>query len=113
LSSYDMQRWKPNLLVQRRPRNVNRKGSWRMVEKGVNGKPFLWKKPARASYVMIDVFQARSDGCYIVLALSANPLVGHNVKGRIIGVGCASARTDWNGAYDKARRIADQYMKEH
>jgi len=84
-----------------------------VVEKGVNGKPFLWKRSARASYVMIDIFQARPDGCYIVLALNANPLLGHDVKGRIIGIGCASARTDWIGAYEKARKIADQYMKQH
>jgi len=84
-----------------------------VVEKGVNGKPFLWKKPARASYVMIDIFRARPDGCYMVLALDANPLTSNDVKGRIIGIGCASARSDWIGAYEKARKIADRYMGKH
>jgi len=92
---------------------MNRKGSWRVVEKGVNGKPFLWKKPARASYVMIDVFEARPDGCYKVLALDTNPLARSAVNGRVIGKGCASVRTDWVGAYEKARKIADRYMNKH
>jgi len=92
---------------------LNQKGSWRVVEKGVNGKPFLWKKSTRLRYVMIDVFKARPDGCYIVLALDANPLAEQDVKGTIIGIGCAGARTDWIRAYEKAREIADNYMNEH
>jgi len=92
---------------------MNRKASWHVVEKGVNGKPFLWKKSTRSRYVMIDVFKARPDGCYIVLALDANPLGEQDVKGTIIGIGCASARTDWIGAYEKAREIANRYMSEH
>jgi hypothetical protein len=92
---------------------VSRKGSWRVVEKGVNGKPFLWKKAASASYVMIEIFKARPRDCYTVLALDANPLARPDVKGRIIGIGCAAARTDWIEAYGKARKIADQYMNKH
>jgi len=92
---------------------MNRRSSWRVVEKGVNGKPFLWKKQGSAHYVMIDVFKARSDGCYMVLALKANPLAEPDVKGKIIGLGCASTRTDWNGAYEKAREIADEFMIKH
>lgn len=84
-----------------------------MVEKGVNGKPFLWKKSGRSSYVMIDVFRGRPDGCYVILALGANPLVSHDVKGRLVGMGCAGVRTDWIGAYEKARKIADRYMDKH
>jgi hypothetical protein len=89
------------------------KVSWRVVDSGVNGKPFLWRKPGRASYVMIDIFKARPDGCYIVLVLNANPLTKDDVKGKIIGMGCASARTDWVGAYESARKIADRYMIKH
>jgi hypothetical protein len=92
---------------------MNRKGSWRVVEKGVNGKPFLWKKSARNSYVMIDVFEARPDGCYMVLASDANPLAEHGVKRTIIGIGCADVRTNWIGAYEEARKIADEYMRKH
>jgi len=92
---------------------VSRKGSWRIVEKGVNGKPFLWKKGTSASYVMIEIFKSRPRGCYTVLALDANPLARHDVKGRVIGIGCAAARTDWIEAYEKARKIADRYMDEH
>jgi len=92
---------------------VNGGGSWRVVEKGVNGKPFLWKKAGSSSYVMIEIFKARPRGCYTVLALDANPLARHDVKGRIIGVGCAAGRTDWTEAYEKARKIADQYMIKH
>jgi hypothetical protein len=84
-----------------------------VIEKGVNGQPFLWKKVGQPSYVMIDVFKARPDGCYMVLALDANPLTKRDVKGRVIGMGCAGARTDWVGAYEKARNIADQYMSKH
>ena len=89
-----------------------RKSRWNVVERGVNGKPFLWKKPG-ASYVMIDVFKARPNGCYMVLALDANPLTRPDVKGKVIGIGCATAPTDWVGAYNKAREIADRYMSDH
>lgn len=85
-----------------------------MVERGVNGKPFLWeKKQAGGGYVMIDIFEVRGDGCYTVLALDANPLARDDAKGRIIGVGCGGVRTGWVEAYEKARKIADQYMVEH
>jgi hypothetical protein len=84
-----------------------------VVEKGVNGKPFLWIDPAGTSYVMIDVFEARPDGCYAVLALDANPLTRDEVKARMIGLGCASKRTDWLQAYERAKEIADKYMNKH
>ena len=92
---------------------MNQKASWQVVEKGVNGKPFLWMDPVGSTYVMIDVFEARSDGCYAVLILDANPLTRDDAKARIIGLGCASQRTDWPQAYERAKEIADRYMSEH
>lgn len=89
---------------------VNRKGSWRILERGINGKPFLWKKIAKPEYVMIDVFDARGRRCYPVVALKSNPFSSENARRRLIGEGCGAAPSDWVGAYKQARRIADNYM---
>ena len=92
---------------------MNDKNSWRVIERGVNGKPFLWKKRARSKYVLIDIFNARPNRCYAVLALNSNPLATHHFRGRVIGLGCAHSRSDWGGAYGRARKIADRYMSRH
>ena len=89
------------------------RSSWQVVETGVNGKPFLWKNSTDGTYVMIDIFTAHPEGCYTVMILNSNPLVTEDVKGEIIGMGCANTRTDWVEAYEKARKIADQYMDLH
>ena len=89
---------------------MNEKNSWRVVERGVNGKPFLWKKQARSKYVLIDIFNARRNRCYAVLALDSNPLSTQHFGGRVIGIGCADSRSDWVKAYGEARKIADRYM---
>ena len=86
--------------------------SWMVVEKGVNGKPFLWKNQATDKYVMIDIFEARSDRCYEVLAVDVNPLENDDAKGATIGRGC-SDKANWIEAYEKAKRIADRYMSKH
>lgn len=86
---------------------------WRVIERGVNGKPFLWKKRARSKYVLIDIFNARRNRCYAVLALDRNPLTTHDFRGKVIGMGCADARSDWVRAYGNARKIADDYMSSH
>lgn len=86
---------------------------WRVIERGVNGKPFLWKKRARCKYVLIDIFNARRNRCYAVLALDRNPLTTHDFRGKVIGMGCADARSDWVRAYGNARKIADDYMSSH
>lgn len=89
---------------------MNDKNSWRVIERGVNGKPFLWKKRAGSKYVLIDIFNARSNRCYAVIALDRNPLATHDFGGRVIGMGCANERSDWVRAYGKARMIAHRYM---
>ena len=87
--------------------------SWRVVDRGVNGKPFLWKKRNSSRYLMIDIFNTKPKGCYAVLVLDKNPLRMDDVRGKVVGMGCADAQSDWNGAYAKARMIADTYMDKH
>ena len=89
------------------------KHPWLIVEKGVNGEPFLWKNQAAIQYVMIDIFEPRPDGCYAVLALDVNPLETDDAQGTTIGLGCSGDRSNWVEAYEKARQIADRYMTEH
>jgi len=84
--------------------------AWRVVDKGINGKPFLWKKRAKSKYVMIDIFTARPKRCYAVLAFETNPVSRSDLKGKLIGMGCAKGPRDWIGAYERARVIADRYM---
>jgi hypothetical protein len=83
---------------------------WRVLDKGVNGRPFLWKKQASTKYVMIDIFTPRPKRCYAVLTLETNPKASNDLKGKVIGRGCAKGPTDWNGAYERARKIAYRYM---
>ena len=78
---------------------LRHKSSWRVVERGVNGEPFLWKERARSKYVLIDIFNAHPDRCYAVLALDRNPIATQDFRGRLIGMGCADTHSDWVGAY--------------
>jgi hypothetical protein len=96
-------------------RKVSDKSSWRVIERGVNDKPFLWKKRGRSRYVLIDIFNAHRNRCYAVLALESNPLATptRDFRGRVIGMGCADSSSDWVRAYGKAREIADCYMNRH
>ncbi len=88
------------------------KKAWTIVDQGVNGQPFLWKKRAGRQFVMIDIFNPDySKRCYSVLSYTRNPLSADNLKGNIIGLGCASRRKDWKIAYHRARKLAEQYMK--
>ena len=86
---------------------------WRVVDKGVNGKPFLWKREGNGAYVMIDIFNPDLKRCYSVLVLQANPLETDDLKGKVLGRGCARGPRDWNGAYERARKIAARYMKNN
>jgi len=89
------------------------KRTWRVVDRGINGKPFLWKKRAASKYVMIDIFTARPNRCYAVLAFETNPISTNDLKGKLIGMGCAKSSSDWIGAYERARIIADRYMNRN
>lgn len=92
---------------------MSRKRLWRVVERGVNGKPFLWKKVARREYVMIDILNVRRKWCYPVVALEGNPFSKEDARRRLIGVGCGTPPRGWVGAYEQARKIADNYMNRH
>jgi len=89
---------------------VKAKTSWRVIDRGVNGRPFLWKNRT-GRYVMIDIFKTRPDRCYTVLALDSYPV--KSSKRKVIGIGCSDQIPDWVEAYKKARRIAIHYMRQH
>jgi hypothetical protein len=86
---------------------------WRVVDQGVNNQPFLWRKINESGYVMIDVFQPdTSKRCYPVLFFLEDPY-SSEAKGELIGIGCANTPTEtWNDAYERARKIAEEYMEE-
>jgi hypothetical protein len=60
---------------------------------------------------MINIFNPRAKRCYSVLLLRSNPYEGNDLKGKVIGEGCAEKRNDWVIAYQKAREIAERYME--
>jgi hypothetical protein len=95
----------------RGPRGRTTKKEWRIVDKGVNGRPFLWVNRAGSRYVMIDIFNVRPDHCYTVLALDREPYSA-GAHRKVIGIGCAEGLSNWVAAYESARRIAVRYMKE-
>ena len=80
------------------------------MDRGVNGKPFLWKKRGVSRYLMIDIFNPRRNRCYVVLEFQANPYVNDELRGKVVGRGCAKGPRDWKGAYERAKQIADRYM---
>lgn len=89
------------------------RSNWRVTDKGVNGDPFLWKKKATSLYVMINIFNPLAKRCYSVLVLRSNPSELDELKGRVIGKGCAETTNDWVSAYGRAREIAERYMEKN
>jgi hypothetical protein len=87
--------------------------NWRVVDRGVNGEPFLWKRSGARCYVMINIFNPQARGCYTVLALQSSPYEKNDLNGKVIGKGCGNKRNDWIVAYQKARDIAERYMDEN
>jgi hypothetical protein len=79
----------------------------------VNGKPFLWKKQGKSRYLMIDIYSPHPDRCYVVLAFDTDPYETDDLRGKVIGRGCAEGPSDWNRAYERAREIADRYMSRN
>jgi hypothetical protein len=59
---------------------------------------------------MIDIFNPEAKRCYPVLVFRSNPTELDDLKGRVIGKGCAERRNDWVVAYEKAREVAERYM---
>ena len=84
-----------------------------MIDRGVNAKPFLWKKRATNLYVMINIFDPQKKCCYSVLLLRSSPYEGNDLKGKVIGKGCGEKRNDWGAAYQEARKIAERYMNRN
>jgi len=84
---------------------------WKVIDRGVNGQPFLWKKVSGDRFVMIDIFNPDSSRrCYSVFVLRNHPDLPE-AKKKVIGVGYADEAEDgWNRAYERARRIAEEFM---
>jgi hypothetical protein len=87
------------------------KRDWRVVDRGANGEAFLWKKRSSNRFVMIDIFNPDPiRRCYSVFALRNYPQSSRGKKD-VIGVGCADdAEEGWGQAYERARRIAEDFM---
>ena len=86
---------------------------WSIVDRGVNGEPFLWKRNGKRKYVMIDIFNPdQANRCYSVMVFPKSPYSDDPVKGETIGVGCARrTEENWTNAYERARKIAERFMK--
>jgi hypothetical protein len=91
------------------------RADWRIVDRGVNGEPFLWKKMASKRFLMIDIFNPDpSRRCYSILIFPGNPNSDENLSHEVIGVGCAEGPDEtWIDAYQHAREIAEEYMKRN
>ena len=88
---------------------------WQIVDRGVNGEPFLWKKRTGKKFLMIDIFNPDpSRRCYSILILPGNPNSDEKLSRKVIGVGCAERPDEtWIDAYQHAREIAEEYMKRN
>jgi len=82
-----------------------------VIDRGVNGEPFLWRKKLGGTLVMIDIFNPDLlKRCYSVFVLHGHRSMVE-AKKEIVGIGCADeAEGGWIRAYDRARRIAEQFM---
>jgi hypothetical protein len=91
------------------------KKDWSVIDRGVNGQPFLWRKNSTNRYLMIDIFNPDTEKrCYSVFSLPKNPYSSEETNGELIGVGCAgSPNVGWDRAYKRARKIAEQYMEKN
>jgi hypothetical protein len=59
---------------------------------------------------MINIFNPQAKRCYPVLLLRSSPYDSSDLKGKVIGKGCAEKPNNWVTAYQKARQIAERYM---
>jgi hypothetical protein len=91
------------------------KKGWSVVDRGVNGQPYLWRKNSRSLYVMIDIFNPDLvRRCYSVLSIPEDPYSNDKINGKLIGVGCSDVPdAGWDQAYERARRIAEEYMEKN
>jgi hypothetical protein len=52
--------------------------------------------------------------CYSVLFFAEDPYLSEETNGELIGVGCADTPdAAWSFAYERARKIAEEYMEKN
>ena len=84
---------------------------WKVIDRGVNDQPFLWKKISAHTFVMIDIFNPDSlKGCYSVFVLHGGTSLT-KARREVLGIACADkTEGGWIRAYERARRIAERFM---
>jgi len=94
-------------------RRLDLRRDWRIVDRGVNGKPFLWQSRASKKFLMIDIFNPdASKRCYFIFISVNNPYSTKKTNRKVIGSGCIERPNEsWNDAYLRAKKIAEQYMR--
>ena len=87
------------------------KKEWKIIDRGVNGQPFLWKNQSDQLFVMIDIFNPDLvKRCYSVFLFHGEPNFGQSRK-EVIGIACADGgQGGWIQAYERARVIAEHFM---
>lgn len=93
------------------PKSSAAREYWRVIDRGVNNQPYLWRKSSRNMFVMIDILNPDSaKGCYSVYVSRGDPSLTET-KRKVVGIACAS-ETDggWVRAYERARKIAERIM---
>jgi hypothetical protein len=95
-------------------RRLELRRDWRIVDRGVNGKPFLWQSRASKKFLMIDIFNPNaSKRCYPIFISANNPYSNKKTNRKVIGAGCIERPNEsWNDAYLRAKKIAEQYMED-
>jgi hypothetical protein len=86
-------------------------GDWKVIDRGVNDQPFLWKKGSGNTFVMVDIFNPDLvKRCYSVFVLHGSPYATKARK-KVVGIACADkSKGGWIRAYERARRIAERFM---
>jgi len=84
---------------------------WKVIDRGVNDQPFLWKKGSEGMFVLIDIFNPDlTKRCYSVFVFRGDPSIIGSTK-EVVGVACADqGEGGWIQAYERAKRIAEQFM---
>jgi len=84
---------------------------WKVIDRGVNDQPFLWKKGSGGMFVMIDIFNPDLvKRCYSVFVFHGDPSIIEPRK-EVVGIACADeGKGGWIQAYERAKRIAEQFM---
>ncbi|HUO42097.1 MAG TPA: hypothetical protein VMU35_03905 [Methylomirabilota bacterium] len=86
---------------------------WKVIDRGVNDQPFLWRKSSQNMFVIIDILNPDSaKGCYSVYVSHGDPYRAKSTR-KVVGIACADrAEGGWIRAYERARRIAERFMAQ-